>query len=350
MINSSFRSIICQLKPEVSPYILFTNKSIFELNSIISTTSTFPRIHYSPPLHRNQYSTTTHEIRKLTENSNFKPQFLNSKIHCIIKPALDNIAEMENKQQQLKALNNGQKQLNKERLKRDITEISTYNTSLPSENQMSVEIIRPLERRQKRKKDDPSIASIIKINRDIMMAAKQNDKKAAFKLFKMAVESKIKIYSNSLDTLLYMMTGGADWIKMTEISCQNGKTEITNKEEEKNLIEEIEEIKEIKDILLNIIDNEYIDKSEIMYLSQARLLACVGDLDGSLQCSKKAVLEGMQPKVRQFVPALVGYAVTGDTEGAMRIERLLKEYDLELTELEFKLLFKAFMQSGINLN
>ncbi len=51
--------------------------------------------------------------------------------------------------------------------------------------------------------------------------------------------------------------------------------------------------------------------TEVAYTSLARLAAAAGDGDAALVAARKVVAQGLTPRLRTFVPALMAFAADG---------------------------------------
>jgi len=51
--------------------------------------------------------------------------------------------------------------------------------------------------------------------------------------------------------------------------------------------------------------------TEVAYTSIARLAAAAGNGDEALSSARKVVAQGLAPRLRTFVPALMAYAASG---------------------------------------
>ncbi|DBA87294.1 TPA: hypothetical protein ACH3X1_004352 [Trebouxia sp. C0004] len=80
---------------------------------------------------------------------------------------------------------------------------------------------------------------------------------------------------------------------------------------------------------------------ELAYTALARMAATAGDGDAALEATIRGLTAGVTPKLRGFVPALLAYAVAGESEKAFQVAELIQEQKLDLTESEFALLLQA---------
>jgi len=62
---------------------------------------------------------------------------------------------------------------------------------------------------------------------------------------------------------------------------------------------------------------------ELAYTALARMAATAGDGDAALEATSRGLKAGVTPKLRGFVPALLAYAVAGDSKKAFQVSRVV---------------------------
>ncbi len=73
------------------------------------------------------------------------------------------------------------------------------------------------------------------------------------------------------------------------------------------------------DLLIVVMQIEQAKPLELAYTALARMAATAGDGDAAVEAINRGLQAGVPPKIRGFVPALLAYAVAGETEKAFQV-------------------------------
>lgn len=202
----------------------------------------------------------------------------------------------------------------------------------------------------------------------INMAAKYCDREAAMAAFRGARSEGVKLQQETMNSLLYILVGGDKWSTAARVACEakiGGNSSLQLEIPESSVAELAETnpeaiAKHDADPVLNIplkeddFRNEvfaYMEESEMFngemaYTAHARLAACHADEQQALSFLEKSIAANIPSKLRIFTPALLCFAALGQAEGALKIEQMIREQSLELTEMEFQLVLEACSKSG----
>ena len=83
------------------------------------------------------------------------------------------------------------------------------------------------------------------------------------------------------------------------------------------------------------------DKAETLFTAMARIAAASGDPTLAFDLSKQLRARGAPPRLRSYVPALLGFCAAGCWQEALEVDAALTAVDLELTEGEYGALLQA---------
>lgn len=185
--------------------------------------------------------------------------------------------------------------------------------------------------KRRRKKDSPGADKIFSIR----MAARTCDWQSAMVSFRSARDSGIELPQNVLNSMLFVLTSGNQWLEKAIAFCRPGATRPP----------EIIELEKAQEEVMQYMREHDLMKDEMVYLAQARLSACLGDPDEALNIAKQMIEDAFPARLRIFTPALAGFAERGEMEKAIGVLNLMDAHNLDLTELEFRFLFKACTQN-----
>ncbi|GMH37364.1 hypothetical protein BSKO_05237 [Bryopsis sp. KO-2023] len=194
----------------------------------------------------------------------------------------------------------------------------------------------------------------------IHMAAKYCDRQAAMAAFRGAKAAGMKLNQDTMNSLLYILVGGDKWSDHARSACEKVLGEPKEaKSLEDGAANEPEGPKketpegsaipgqdDFRTEVFEYMKDGQMLNSEMGFTAQARLAACHGDAEQAFEFLDKMLEQRIPGKLRMFTPALVCYAVLGNIEGALKVEKRIKGENLDLTELEFRLLLEACATSG----
>lgn len=186
----------------------------------------------------------------------------------------------------------------------------------------------------------------------IRQSCKRNDSAAALAAFRRARSEELPLPVDVLNSMMYMAADGENWANMTREACKMGANEQEDTGADENSQNVREEANSKPDIasygaeILEYIEKNNIEISEMVYTAQARLAAAQGDPDKAFTFIREALEKGFKPRLRLFHPALVGYAAKGRPEAARVVDNALTGSGLDLHEYEFALLLEACAKGG----
>lgn len=224
--------------------------------------------------------------------------------------------------------------------------------------------------KRKRKSKGPKNEYILAIN----MAAKFCDRAAAMAAFRGARSDGIQLQQETMNSLLYILVGGDGWSAAARAACEAISSESPSldleqpeqpEQPESSLTELAEDgaksatnqtvnpgvegparEDDFRDEVFAYMEEGEMFNGEMAYTAQARLAACHADEQQAFSFLEKMIAAKIPAKLRMFTPALVCFAALGNTEGALRIEEMIREQSLDLTELEFRYVLEACSKSG----
>ena len=186
------------------------------------------------------------------------------------------------------------------------------------------------KKRRRKKKDWPAYET----TKLIFDAAKRNDYLDAIERFRTARKSGLQLPQMAVHSILYLLVGGDDWLERAFAAFQPDAVPSSDREN----------LRKYRDEVLEYMQEQKLPKDDVVFVMQARIAVCLGDPDEAFAVAKQNLESTFPARLRLFTPALVGYAEQGAMDKALEVQRVIESAELDLTELEFRLLLQACSQ------
>ncbi|EIE26949.1 hypothetical protein COCSUDRAFT_59444 [Coccomyxa subellipsoidea C-169] len=211
---------------------------------------------------------------------------------------------------------------------------------------------------------------------DIFKAAKENDPLGGLAAYDRAVAEGISMGNDLFETLLYLCSGGQAWDAKLPAPAQTDAKSASQPGEDVDARKAAHKEastsgqatsgngatpeqalqRESIDKAAHMTSEEWVKvarrgkelwqtlkergggKSEVCYTALARMAATEGKPDQALDAAREALATGLHLKLRSFVPALKAYCAAGNVDAAFKVDELIAEQELDLTEDEYALL------------